>query len=67
MASPASLDLAFRVRKVVQDTGCRVVLASTWRNFPDGREEVDTKVCKTFDVTPALQHEYRGVEIKGVA
>lgn len=45
--------LAFRVRKIVLDTGCEVVLSSAWRLFPDGREEVEQRVYKVLDVTPS--------------
>lgn len=45
--------LAFRVGKIVLDTGCEVVLSSSWRLFPDGREEVEQRVCKILDATPS--------------
>lgn len=55
--------MAFRVGKIVLDTGCEVVLSSSWRHFPDGRPEVDRMVVKTYDVTPTAVNGFRGDEI----
>ncbi len=46
--------MAFLVGKIVLDTGCEVVLSSTWRLFADARAEVRKQVVKFIDVTPHL-------------
>lgn len=55
--------MAFRVGKIVLDTGCQVVLSSSWRHFEGGREEVDQQVYKTLDITPTAASGFRGDEI----
>lgn len=56
--------MAFRVGKIVLDTGCEVVLSSSWRHFTGGREEVDKQVYKTLDITPTADSGFRGDEIR---
>jgi hypothetical protein len=64
--------MAFLVGKLVMETGVKVVLSSSWRNSPDGIEEVESQVVKLFDMTETLGRpvgtsiEYceRGREIK---
>jgi hypothetical protein len=51
------------VQRIVQNTGCEIVLSSSWRLFQNGRDEVERKVCKFADITPIL-HAPRGYEIK---
>lgn len=46
--------MAFIVGKIQLDTDCKVVLSSTWRLMPGGKEEVEKQVCEIFDVTPSL-------------
>lgn len=53
--------LAFLVGKIQLDTGCEVVLSSSWRLMPDSKEEVEKQVVKLYDVTPDL----RGVTDRG--
>lgn len=55
--------MAFMVGKIQLDTGCEVVLSSSWRHWPDGREEVERQVVKLLDVTPTLDSGFRGDEI----
>jgi hypothetical protein len=55
--------LAALVRRIVQNTGCEIVLSSTWRLFQHSRDEVERKICKFADITPIL-HAPRGYEIK---
>lgn len=61
--------MALLVDRIIQSTGCKVVLSSTWRLFEPSREEVRKQVCDFIDVTPRLfsgvyaPHE-RGHEIK---
>ena len=56
--------LAGFVRRIKEDTGCELVLSSTWRQVVDGRAEVDRKVAKTYDETPSLESGIRGDEIQ---
>ena len=56
-------ELAARVAGIVDDTGCTVVLSSSWRHFDGGREEVDRMVHPTFDITPSVKGGFRGEEI----
>lgn len=55
--------LAFLVGKIQLDTDCEVVLSSSWRKFPKGREEVEKAVCRISDVTGSSFSGLRGVEI----
>ena len=50
------------VQRIVQNTGCEIVLSSFWRLFQNGRE-VERKVCRFADIT-AILHAPRGYEIK---
>lgn len=63
--------MALLVDRIIQATGCRVVLSSTWRLFKESREEVRKQVCGFIDETPNLQGQDgvwgvvgRGHEIK---
>lgn len=55
--------MAFLVGKIMLDTDCQVVLSSSWRHFPDGREEVERQVCQILDITPQPTTGIRGDEI----
>jgi two-component system, cell cycle response regulator DivK len=55
--------LVARVRRIVQNTGCKVVLSSSWRLFQSSRDEAEKKICKFADITPILRAP-RGYEIK---
>lgn len=55
--------MALMVDRIIQQTGCKVVLSSTWRLWPDSREEVKKQVCEFIDVTPVLSGEERGEEV----
>lgn len=63
-------ELAERVRRIVAETGCKVVLSSSWRLFPDSAAYAAEHVCEFFDHTVDLQRGavwgmiYRGFEIK---
>ena len=50
-------------QRIVQNTGCEIVLSSSWRLFQNIRNEVERKICKFSDITPIL-HAPRGYEIK---
>lgn len=56
-------EMAFRIGKIQLYTECEVVLSSTWRHMPDGREEVERQICKLFDVTPGRDELLRGDEV----
>mgnify|MGYP007026551141 CR=1 FL=1 len=43
-------------------TGCKVVLSSSWRHHPEGRQNVSERVTELFDITPTLG-KYRGDEV----
>ena len=51
------------VQRIVRNTGCEIVLSSSWRLFQLGRDEVERNVCKFADITPIL-YAPRGSEIK---
>ena len=59
-----TLDLArvALVQRIIQNTGCEIVLSSSWRLFQNGRDEIERKICKFADITPIL-HASRGYEI----
>jgi hypothetical protein len=56
--------LAQQIVKIQRDSGCKVVLASSWRLFVDGRDEVEKQVCDILDVTPNLPGGFRGDEVR---
>lgn len=61
--------MALLVDRIIQATGCKVVLSSTWRLFEESRKEVKKQVCDFIDVTPRLfmgiyAPKERGHEIK---
>ena len=51
------------VQRIVRNTGCEIVLSSSWRLFQNSRDELERKICKFADITPIL-HAPRGYEIK---
>ena len=55
--------MAALVQRIVRNTGCEIVLSSSWRLFQNGRDEIERKICKFADITPIL-HAPRGYEIK---
>ena len=55
--------MAALVQRIVRNTGCEIVLSSSWRLFQNGRDEVERKICKFADITPIL-YAPRGYEIK---
>jgi hypothetical protein len=55
--------MAALVQRIVQNTGCEIVLSSSWRLFQNSRDELERKICKFADITPIL-HAPRGYEIK---
>ena len=61
---PVDPHMAFMVGKIQLDTGCEVVLSSSWRHHPDGIKAVEDSVVKIFDKTPMLSQGVRGHEIQ---
>lgn len=58
--------LALKVRRIVAETGCSVVLSSTWRLWQTSRDEVRRDVCDFIDCTKDLQRgAKRGVVERG--
>lgn len=57
---------AFLVGKIQLDTGCEVVLSSSWRHHPESVEHLNKVVVKLFDKTPFVNtpDRIRGDEIK---
>jgi len=47
--------LAEKIRRIIKETGCEVVLSSTWRLYPNARDQVRRDVCGFIDVTPNFQ------------
>lgn len=56
-------NLAFLVGKIVLDTGCEVVLSSSWRGSEKGEQHIREQVCDFVDVTPHCTSGVRGAEI----
>lgn len=59
---PLDRYMAFLVGKIVLDTGCKVVLSSSWKHHPEGKAVVEKHICKVFDITPDCAGK-RGNEI----
>lgn len=55
--------MAFLVGKIQLDTGCEVVLSSSWRHSKEGKSEVRKQVVKFIDCTPTSDSGFRGNEI----
>lgn len=55
-------DMMARVQRIVRETGCEVVLSSSWRMDSDGRDAVKKHV-KLRDITP-VRGGLRGEEVK---
>jgi hypothetical protein len=51
------------VQRIVWNTGCEIVLSSSWRLSQNGRDEIARKICKFADITPIL-YAPGGYEIK---
>lgn len=49
---PAAVAL---VRRIIKETGCSVVLSSTWRLYPDSRAAVRRQVCRYISMTKDMQ------------
>lgn len=56
-------ELIDNLKRVIEETGCKIVLSSAWRLMRDGRETVEQWATPVFDVTPSMNGP-RGDEIK---
>lgn len=54
---------AFLVGKIQLDTGCEVVLSSSWRHHPESVEQIKQRVVPILDITGHCCEGIRGVEI----
>lgn len=54
-------ELAAKVKRIITETGCKVVLSSTWRLDEKSQNHVKEKVCNFIDVTVSLP----GLAIRG--
>lgn len=54
---------AFLVGRIQLQTGCEVVLSSSWKNDPEGVKNVSERVIQLLDKTPNVG-KYRGHEIE---
>lgn len=61
-------EMAFLVGKIQLDTGCRVVLSSSWRGSVEGEKEIKEQVVNFIDKTPNTRRYpdrlLRGYEIQ---
>lgn len=56
---------AARVKRIIAETGCQVVLSSTWRLDVKSQNHVKEKVCNFIDVTVSLPgNPLRGQEVQ---
>lgn len=55
--------MAFLVGRIQLQTGCEVVLSSSWKNHPDGVQNVSKRVVQLLDKTPNVEG-VRGNEIQ---
>lgn len=56
-AYPIDSYCAFLVGRIQLQTGCEVVLSSSWRNHPEGVENVSNRVVKLLDKTPNIRND----------
>lgn len=60
-------ELCKLVQRIIKETGCKVVLSSTWRMYPDSRAAVRAQVCDYIDCTKDMQAgAKRGIVERGV-
>jgi hypothetical protein len=58
---PTDPYMAFLAGKIQLDTGCEIVLSTSWRHHPDGLAET-RKLFNISDITPLL-NGFRGAEV----
>lgn len=58
-------EMAFRVGKIILNTGCKLVISSSWRNWPDGMEQIKGAVYpEIYGKTPYSKDGFRGKEVR---
>jgi len=66
-SDPVCLDRLVMVKRIVDSTGCVVVLSSSWRLTDTLRNRITTEAAnagvKIYDITPDLPTEDRDIEI----
>lgn len=55
--------MAFLVGRIQLETGCKVVLSSSWRHHPEAMKHVSQRVVELLDKTPRSNNGFRGDEI----
>lgn len=60
---PIDQYMAFLVGKIVLETGCKVVLSSSWKHHKESVEHIHKRIVDIYDVTPDIG-QVRGDEIK---
>lgn len=56
------MDCVARLQRIVKESGCKVVLSSTWRGDKEGVKVIEEKVVKLIGLTPHLSGP-RGAEV----
>jgi len=57
--------MAFTVGKIILDTGCVLVISSSWRNHPEGMKQIKSAVYPDiYGKTPNIPDKSRGDEVK---
>lgn len=46
--------MALLVARIVEATGCEIVMSSSWRHHPEGVKRVEKRVWKILDTTPSI-------------
>lgn len=60
---PIDQYMAFLVGKIVLETGCKVVLSSSWKHHKDSIDYIHRRIVNIYDTTPDVG-SVRGDEIK---
>lgn len=58
-------EMAFMVGKIILDTDCKLVISSSWRNWPDGMEQIKQAVYHDiYGKTGNSKDGFRGKEVR---
>lgn len=60
---PVDPYMVLLVDRIIQATGCKVVLSSSWRHHPQSVELINKRIVELYDKTPDLDG-FRGNEVK---
>lgn len=64
---PIDSYMAFLVGKIKLDTGCEVVLSSSWRHHKESEEQIEKRIVPLYGRTPfsrTRERDLRGYEIQ---